>query len=96
MRLELTEIAEADYCRIVEYSYSEFGEQIANHYADSMDENFARLIDHPQIGRRELRLRGDIRSISCRSHRIYYTIDENMIVVRRILHKSMDAGAWLG
>ena len=95
MQLELTASAEADYFNIIEYSFTEFGEKAAIEYAYTLDEAFARLVDYPQLGSSETRLRGAVRSLACRKHRVFYSLEENRIVVRRILHKSMDAEYWL-
>ena len=95
MQLELTASAEADYFSIIEYSFAEFGEETAVEYANALDEAFTRLIDFPQSGISESRLRGRVRSLACRKHRVFYTLEENGIVVRRILYKSMDAEYWL-
>jgi toxin ParE1/3/4 len=93
MQLKLTADAAADYDSIIEYSFHEYGEQQAIDYSSAIDESFARLTDFPHLGVAEVALRGKIRSISCRQHRIYYTIEGSTIVVRRILHQSMDIPA---
>lgn len=37
-----------------------------------------------------------IRSVPCRSHRIYYDMADDAVRIQRVLHKAMDAEKWLG
>ena len=50
----------------------------------------------PERGRAERALRSDLRSMSAGSHRIYYSAEGDTLTVRRVLHKAMDGGRWLG
>ncbi len=96
MRLELTALAASDYDNIIDHSLAEFGNVAALAYVDAVEAAFRQLTEYPLSGRAETSLHPDARSVGCQSHRIYYSVDDQQIVIRRILHKSMDARNWLG
>lgn len=50
-----------------------------------------RLGDMPLIGNAEIRLGDGLRSFSYRSHRIYYRVAEQPVLIVRILHHAQDA-----
>jgi toxin ParE1/3/4 len=95
MRIEFSALAALDYDNIVDHSISEFGAAVALAYADTIEAGIRQLENYPLSGRPEPSLHRDIRSLSCKSHRLYYSVDDNQIIIRRILHKSMDAENWL-
>ena len=72
-----------------------FGEAVGLAYLKSFDRIFDLLRSHPEAGA----LRGDlhppIRSISHRSHRIFYTFEDDVIRIVRVLHHAMDERRWL-
>ena len=68
----------------------------AEAYVASFDESFALLFEHPRIGAVHPDVRPPIHSWRHGSHRIFYDIEDDMIIVRRILHKSMDVAAVAG
>lgn len=96
MRLELSDEADADIIGILKYGSANFGWERAEAYVASFEESFVRLIDHPQIGALHPTVRPPIHSWPHGSHRIFYDIIEDAIVVQRILHKSVDVARWLG
>jgi toxin ParE1/3/4 len=95
MRLELSREADADVVGILEYGAVHYGWDRAEAYAASFDESFAVLLEHPRIGALYPDVRPPIHSWPHGSHRIYYDIEGDTIVVRRILHKSVDVARWL-
>lgn len=95
MRLELSGEADADVVDILLYGAANFGWERAEAYVASFDESFAVLIDHPQIGAIHPGVRPSIHSWPHGSHRIFYDVLADVIVVQRILHKSVDVERWL-
>jgi toxin ParE1/3/4 len=96
MRLEITDRAASDIEGIVEFSVAEFGNAVARKYHMQIQQALDRSMDHPYVGRAEPDLRIDVRSISANSHRIFYSVEGEIVVIRRVLHKSMDAASWVG
>jgi toxin ParE1/3/4 len=96
MRLELSREADADIAEMLRYGAENFGWAAAEAYAQSFDLRFNRLIAYPQIGMAHPELKEGLRSIPHGSHRIYYSVDGDALIVRRIMHKSRDVKRWLG
>jgi toxin ParE1/3/4 len=95
-RLELSEAADADLAAILAYSIEAFGRETAEAYLRSFEDSFALLREHPRAGAIHPIVEPTIRSLSHRSHRIFYDVEADVIVVVRVLHKAMDVERWLG
>ena len=95
MRLRQSRLAQADLAAIAQNGVEKFGADQTLQYLDLFDARFRRLLEFPEIGRQEPDLHPQIRSLSCHAHRIYYSIETDTVVIRRILHKAMDVHAWL-
>jgi toxin ParE1/3/4 len=91
MRLELSRSAQADLDDIRDYSLAEFGAARASAYLDAIEAAFRRIVDFPEAGPLHATVHPPIRSLGCRQHRIFYQVEEDRILVVRILHKAMDA-----
>jgi plasmid stabilization system protein ParE len=52
---------------------------------------FDRLRDNPRNGPAFDGTSQPLRSISHRSHRVFYTLTDDMILIVRVIHKSRDA-----
>ena len=96
MRLRKSRLAEADLAAIANFGVDNFGVERALAYIDAIESRCRELLLHPELGRAERELRSDLRSLSVSSHRIYYSVEGGDLVVRRVLHKAMDVGRWLG
>jgi toxin ParE1/3/4 len=95
MRLRLSRLAQSDLAAIFAYGLENYGGLQAIAYSERIEVRFRQLLDHPKLGRVEPDLHRLIRSLDCDSHRIHYSLDEDTIVIRRILHKSVDVKRWL-
>ncbi|MGB5484218.1 type II toxin-antitoxin system RelE/ParE family toxin [Parasphingorhabdus sp.] len=95
MRLELSGAADADLTAILDYGIENFGWDAAVRYLRDLDHAFDLLRQHPQAGPVHLSPQPECRSLSCRNHRIYYQLEDDLITVLRVLHTSMDAERWL-
>ena len=95
-KLRLREAAAADLAEILEDSVERFGEPVAEDYLRSFEHAFDRLRDYPRCGALRTDLDPPIRSLSHRSHRIFYDIEGETIWIVRILHHAMDERPRLG
>jgi toxin ParE1/3/4 len=96
MRLRESRRAQADIVEIVRYGAEHFGPVRTKAYLERIERCYSRLRDFPESGRADKELHPEVRSISCGSHRIFYSIDDKGIMVRRVLHKAADARRRLG
>lgn len=83
--------AEIDLVDIDEYSVAQFGEGTAYHYMHGFDEAFVRLRDFPLTGRPMPELGNDIRCLTHRRHRVFYTFSDDRVFIVRIIHHAVDA-----
>lgn len=96
MRLELSREADADIADMLRYGAENFGWVAAEAYALSFNPRFDRLLEFPQIGMAHPEIKAGLRSIPHGSHRAYYSVEGEVLTIRRILHKSRDVRRWLG
>jgi toxin ParE1/3/4 len=89
-KLRLSRTAAAELEAIDAYSCEQFGDEIAASYMHGFDELFDLLRRHPFAGQDASELGKGIRSLTHRSHRIFYEVEKNEIVISRILHHAMD------
>lgn len=94
-RIELSDAAEADLEEISAHSFERYSPAVALDYLESFRQAFALLARYPDIGALHADMKKPIHSLPNRSHRIYYDIDGDRVIVQRILHKAMDAEKWL-
>ncbi|HEY0621748.1 type II toxin-antitoxin system RelE/ParE family toxin [Sphingomonas sp.] len=94
-RLRLSKQAKADLETIRIYSVAHFGKEVARAYLESFEKAFRLLAEHPRIGIRHTDFDPPIHSLSNGSHRLYYDIEEEEVIVQAILHKATDARRWL-
>lgn len=95
MRVEVSEAANADLDAIYDYGVKHFGGAAAEAYLRRFDEAYVLLGDHPLIGPVHDDVRPPIRSLRCGSHRLYYDAEAERVIVRRVLHQSMDVARHL-
>ncbi len=87
--------ASADLVGIKAYSVKQFGQRVTSEYLAGFERCFALLAEHPHIGMLHNEIRPAIRSIPNGSHRIYYDVEGDTVMIRRILHKASDIKRWL-
>jgi toxin ParE1/3/4 len=95
MRLKQSHRASADLNNIYDYGAYNHGIEAALGYIDDIERRFRLLPEHPRSGRAEDAIVMGLRSIQSGSHRIYYRIDGDTILIDRILHMAADAARWL-
>ncbi len=82
--------AEADICRISDYTEVEWGRAQAKRYVMDINIAIKGLLEFPAKGTTVPLLGPNYRKISSGSHRILYRLDGANIVIVRILHERMD------
>jgi toxin ParE1/3/4 len=88
--VEISRAADADLAEILSYGTETFGQDRAETYVASFRTTFDLIARHPMAGAVHEEVRPPIRSLPHGSHRVFYDIFENEIVVQRILHKAVD------
>jgi toxin ParE1/3/4 len=91
MQLEISPEGIDDLAEILSYSVAEFGEVTAYEYMRGFYDAFDRLTANPRIGPVFEGTSEPVRSLSHRSHRIFYALTRETILIIRIIHKSRDA-----
>ena len=90
MRLKIGRLAAADVDEIFEYGLLNHGPAEAVNYLDRIEVKYRLLLEHPRSGRAEPVLGTGIRSLPCGSHRIYYQIEDDTVLIRRVRHQAAD------
>lgn len=91
VRLRIRVKARRDLDEILDYSFAEHGEAVAEGYLLTIGAALDRLIDYPELGLARFDLKEGLRSLSVGEHRIYYRLYADRISVARVLHKAMDS-----
>jgi toxin ParE1/3/4 len=91
----LSAAAQSDIEAIYLYTFDTFGPRQADKYLGGLDETLQRLAAIPQMGRKADDLRKGLFRYLYQSHMIFYTIEQDEIVIRRVLHARMDFGSRL-
>jgi toxin ParE1/3/4 len=92
-RLDIKAAARAELAHIYEYSVAEFGWQVAEAYIFGLRQAFDRLLEFPFIGPIYPDVSPEVRVLLHRSHRIFYRIEGDMVLIVRVLHKHRDMRA---
>ena len=87
--------AETDIRDIATYTIEEWGEAQAKQYIINIRKQIERAAAFPEIGPDVDELGLAYRKLSSGSHRIYYRIENDQLIVVRILHERMDFEALL-
>jgi toxin ParE1/3/4 len=89
-RLRLAPAAREDLRDIRIYSKAAFGAKVARDYLEGLRAVFALLRDRPLAGMAEDDLGEGIRGFAYRSHRLYYRVALDGVLIVRILHHARD------
>lgn len=90
IRVRLTPAAEVDLTEIDAYGVEQFGEEIADAYTRRIYQVFDLLRRHPLAGQEEADLGKGIRRFTHRNHRIFYRVDDDLVLIVRIIHHARD------
>lgn len=92
MRLELSRRSESDLADIRDYSVEQFGVDRAILYLDGIEAAFRLILDYPEIGGVHSKVVPPVRAYTVQRHRIFYTVEADVVMVQRALHSAMDFG----
>ena len=90
-RLELTPAALGDLAAIDRHGAAEFGEAAADAYAAGLRRAFDQLELYPLSSPARPEFGEAIRCRSYRAHRVLYAVDDDHVIVVRILHHAQEA-----
>jgi len=75
---------------IWEYSALKWNIKLANNYYDELFVAISSICDNPEIGKSIKEVKDKHRTLTIRSHLIIYRIENNIILIDRILNQRMD------
>ena len=87
---KLSKLALEDINSIWEYSALMWNIKQANNYYDELFVGINSICDNPEIGKSIKEVKDNHRALVVRSHMIIYKIENNKILVDRILNQKMD------
>lgn len=90
MKYQLSRAVAQDLEDIYLYGFIHFGEVQADNYAETLENQIGIICSNPEIGRMDTRVNPAVRRFESESHVIFYDIDDNHIVIVRILHGATD------
>jgi toxin ParE1/3/4 len=90
-RLRFLATAKADLISIRLYSNREFGDDVADAYFRGFNKVFLLLREHPNAGAAKPELGKGIRCLVHRRHRIFYNVNDDLVLIRRIIHHAQSA-----
>jgi toxin ParE1/3/4 len=82
--------ARADLAEIDNYGAEAFGDDVAAAYSRGFNDVWDRLERHPRMGIKQPALGRRVRSTSHRSHRIFYEVEGEVVLILRIFHHARD------
>ncbi len=91
MPISLSKAASKDLRNIARYTARTFGVQQAKAYGQGFQDCFAAIAENPLMGRPYDRIRPGLRCFDHKSHSIYYILQDNGVLVVRVLHARQDA-----
>ena len=94
-QLELSVAADADLFDILAYGTASFGEAASDSYYLGLCDAFDFLCERPLAGERYEISELPLRQWLYRQHRIFYRVNEETILIVRVLHTATDAVRWL-
>lgn len=86
MHFALSAKAIQDLKDIYLYSHANWGETKATNYLETIEKTIENLVDHPKIGKPQIRSKQIYYTFPCQSHIIYYQLHTDVLYVITILH----------
>ena len=86
----------ADLSEIDEFSLVQFGEDVGEAYMRGFDRAFSLLRDHPHAGADTPEFGEAYRCLVHQKHRIFYTVENDWVLIVRVLHHARDVRTALG
>ncbi|MFC4293319.1 type II toxin-antitoxin system RelE/ParE family toxin [Sphingorhabdus arenilitoris] len=90
-KLVLTPKARNDLAAIDEWGYQQFGLNVADDYSRGLKQAFDQIADFPKSDAAASEIGKNIRCLTHRKHRIFYSYTNDTVLIVRIVHHAMDA-----
>jgi len=90
MTWRTTDEADFDLQFIVEQGTVQFGRHVSGAYLARILELFETLAAHPHMGSERLAAQSTVRLMPCGSHNILYVIENEDVVILRVMHGLQD------
>ncbi|MEM1019379.1 MAG: type II toxin-antitoxin system RelE/ParE family toxin [Pseudomonadota bacterium] len=90
-RYRLTALARQDLIDIRTFTKAQWGTEQARHYLKGIERDYIRFAENPMLGRDYSHAMEGYRAWTSGSHVIYATVEGEILIIRRILHKNRDA-----
>ena len=87
---KLSRAAVSDLADIWNYTYNEWSEEQADNYYQLLLNTCNKLSTHPNYGKQYADVHPNLLGYKVQQHIIFYTKEENHILVVRVLHSRMD------
>jgi toxin ParE1/3/4 len=94
--LEIAAEASRDLEDILQFSIEQFGNETAVRYFNMLEHTMMQLRSFPRSGPIVAGITPKMRCLRAGSHRIFYTCDNAMVTIRRVLHQAMRPDERLG
>ena len=88
--IKFSPAARTDLKELGRFSKRGFGTTVAEKYLLGLDQVFDRLASHPHSGEARPKLGSGVRRLSHRSHRIFYEVEGEVVLILRIFHQARD------
>lgn len=85
----LSNKAADDLANIYQYTFSDFGEALADRYLNELDSCFIQLAETPSLARKVSDIRQDYFHYLFNKHAVYFKCRDNDIYIVRVLHQHM-------
>ena len=96
MRVSYLAAARSDLESIWLFGANLWSIALADRYASELDAMIRRLTANPGKGVATPQTSPGLRRLIFRSHAIFYRVEDDGVVIVRVLHQSADAGRWVG
>jgi toxin ParE1/3/4 len=90
MAFQVTREADRDIAELYSFGTLAFGLSTATHYAAGLRERFVFLSEFPRAARERLEVRPPVRILPYGSHIVAYRIEDEDVVIVKVLHHSVD------
>jgi len=92
MKVVLSDLAQADFNSILEYTLVRWGERQVHKYNQLIQEGLNTIAENPKTPfcKKIIRRGKTLRYLRVEKHHIYYSIEDEFIFVNRILHAQMN------
>jgi toxin ParE1/3/4 len=87
---KLTQLARSQLLAIHRYTEEKFGRAQADKYLAGFHRIFSLVAKVPKMGRRASDIKPGYRRHLYHVHRIFYTVEDDCVVIRAIYHTSLD------